>query len=138
MGTTETRFVLPDGPEIPAAVAWWAQRLGSPIKDNGDGLPSILAMATLPFSNDAGKIEGFAAALTDALRAKVAAIDLDWLILDCDYGPDETLGNAARDAGLPSSQFPWKTTMWIRPGEVKVRNGYGRETQTIYPAAVPR
>jgi hypothetical protein len=57
------------------------------------------------------------------------------LCLGVDYGPCEELGELARLAGIPLSNFPWKTHMWIRENFIKASYGYRAEYE--YPLDQP-
>jgi hypothetical protein len=55
-------------------------------------------------------------------------------ILSVDYSPDLTLSKCYKEATNGASDycvFPVKTVMWVRPGSVQVRYGYGAETTTL-------
>ena len=52
--------------------------------------------------------------------------------LDCDYGPCVFLGEAAEEAGIDISLFPYKRMMWITCTSVEVKDGYGAEVKIIY------
>jgi hypothetical protein len=47
-------------------------------------------------------------------------------VVECGYGPDQVLTQAAEDAGITVSilELPMKTVMWVNPGEVTVSAGY--------------
>jgi len=128
--------------EIAAATEWWADKVCGICKfDNGDdspmgGMTSMLAMlgqvsAPTPTDDQRGK---FIAALSEiilkaATRHTEHGRDLvDFCsTLGVDYGPDPELSDAADAAGISGSQFPCKTVMWVRSGDVAVRYGYGAD-----------
>ena len=55
--------------------------------------------------------------------------------LDCDYGPEYPLSEAARKAELNFKNFPNKTTMWIdfKEQKISIRRGTHAKTEQIYP-----
>ena len=54
------------------------------------------------------------------------------MILAADYNPCRTLRISAEVAGISSSNFPWKTTMWISKNHVAVRYGYRAPKEILY------
>ena len=60
--------------------------------------------------------------------------------VSCDYHPHPILAEAAKSAGITDDcpPFPIKTAMWINPGSVVVRYGYGAERKEIYSATTGR
>ncbi len=132
--------------EIAAAVRWWADQLTQPpVHDNGDLFQSALASSIAATYNkpiEPEKIEKFVELLTAGHVSADQAHDLkrdrqhsDWYnILGVDYGPDWALKTALEGAGIDQvdSRFPYKTVMWINPGCVKVRNGYGHGVEYLY------
>jgi hypothetical protein len=59
-------------------------------------------------------------------------------ILGVDYHPDLTLRYAAERAGLPSSLFSWKTTMFMTTRYVSCSIGYGAPDEYHYPLGAGR
>jgi hypothetical protein len=126
-------------PAATAAAQWWAEQVGAPAFRNTDSSDSpedqrnmglAGAMASMiadrhPVSATAG--EKFVAALVPRIQRH-----LDngvHATLGVDYGPDMELAEAASEAGVNSSRFPWKTIMWVEADHVYVSAGYrGRHT----------
>jgi hypothetical protein len=136
-------------PEIAAAAKWWADQLRMPpFMDNGDAYQSILGSTTavtLPplQENQIGRFERWLAWLCQTNFSKNwNPSEPDWArgcrTLATDYGPDLTLHFAAKRAGIIGDlmlRFPWKTVMWISPGSVKLRCGYGAQELELFKAA---
>lgn len=128
--------------QIEKAVIWWADQVTKPTfnaltdeerKQPGNrGMEFAEALASIsvkPISQTQRAI--FISTLRSTL--KVNRLYNRWaLILDVDYHPCEMLSNAAKFAGIPESNFPWKTTMWVMEnGRVLVRLGYGGKEQEL-------
>jgi len=117
------------------AAEWWSDKVCHPKFDNGDssqtgGMTMMMAMlCTKPVQNDSKQL------FTDILAKKIIpvleSIDRD-VILSVDYGPDRMLHDAAQEADIPSTNFPWKTTMWITNHHVAVRYGYRAPIEYLY------
>jgi hypothetical protein len=134
--------------EHKVAAQWWADRLAGPCKqDNGDRSMTGMLTAGLMAMNQSSlqypseeQLEKFKAALVAALDAKAenhAQRGGDYPYRAClgvDYGPDADLAKAAEAAGIDGSRhrFPIKTVMWINPGDVAVRYGYGADETPLY------
>ncbi len=114
------------------AAKWWADQLrGNAKLDNGDDsqtggmamMMTTILQAEEKSKRPAGAADKFEAALTDALCEK----DDGRFWFGCDYSPDFFLSSVAKKAGvnLGRSSLPWKTSMWIEGGTVKVACGYG-------------
>lgn len=54
------------------------------------------------------------------------------IILDVDYGACKKLSEAGEYAGIPDSNFPWKTCMWIDKNHVSVSYGYRANEEYLY------
>lgn len=123
--------------EIAVAAKWWSDQLrGTPRHDNGDGPQSaILNWASSgrePLPEE--KIAAFESALVEGLRVHLAGT---WRLDDplvgrglrcvgVDYSPHKVLADAAAKADIDlGGRLPVKTLMWISPGQVQVRAGYG-------------
>lgn len=146
--------VTEETPEVVAAAEWWRRVIMNPKFDNGDpsegGVVSAM-MATV--ANTANRhppeaYDKFERSLRRLLAEQINMRPGAWQpgnptlcsqlrVLKCDYEPCETLALAAREAGLGDgiTDFPWKTVMWVNPGHVEVRYGYGAPITTIYPKA---
>ena len=97
-----------------------AERL-DPVNDAYQMAEKMAAMAVENVSD--GKRQAF----IDALKEELSNPDYNsWWGLGVDCGPDRTLARAAEKAGIPSSNFPWKTRMnFSEDGKVKAAMGYG-------------
>ena len=121
------------GPAALAAAQWWAEQVtGSPRRNDGsDGLAaalSLLVADATPVKEDA--TTKFVNALAPVIQA---AIDRGYgSTLSVDYGPDQTLAEAAKVAGISTSRFPWKTTQWARAEYVTVSAGYRSATRLVW------
>lgn len=131
--------------EMALAMAnWWGDHVRTNTNhDNGDRsmaglLTSILANRLNEEVTDEAR-KKFVDILTDKILKKVE--EKGWISsfdLDCDYGPSKFLSDAAKEAGIDSNNFPWKTNMAIREeddGSVKVMVscGYGAPWTQIWP-----
>lgn len=137
--------------EIKAAVDWWTDILASnkPDHDNGDGNEEgrllLEMLSSLLPKLDEHKIEIFRAELTKLLVERISKYwDLDnpdygsyFRVIYNDYGPDRSLREAAKAAGIDrmDSRFPIKTSMRIDPGKVSVSRGYRSPYVILYEAA---
>lgn len=146
--TTETSTDL--NPVAVAAANWWAQQIGCPQfkavtgdepRAERDPLELAGVMAAMlahshPVTEDAG--QKFAALLakhiSDSLTRQQAAGRVYGVTLSVDYGPDRTLGDIAEAAGVSTSRFPWKTTMWVQPDYVTASLGYGANARLVWSA----
>lgn len=122
------------------AAEWWAMKIGGmgSNHDNGDrtgasGLAGIFAnmMNQLVSDEKAWKFK-------DILAGKLMKRYEDgyphtWMM--CDYGPDQILAESAKEAGISSANFPWKTAMHVEyeKGEVLVSDGYQAPWVRIFP-----
>lgn len=150
-------------PEVVAAAAWWASRLGCPeppdngIRDEQERESTFFAgmMAVVggrdwtDEQRDAFRRELETGIETHLVRWTTGIWEGGWdlanpqfgsanrAILN-DYGPDPVLSEAGERAGLPKLRgtfdLPIKTVMWINPGIVKVREGFGGESVVIWEA----
>lgn len=126
---------------IKTAAKWWTDKLRQRAPhDNGDNSPAnqfammLADMLTTPMSED--QLNRF----QEALEKEIAA-DLErhgWSSLGCDYGPCIELANAADQAGINTSNFPYKTHMHIRQHgkdnyTVQVADGYGKPFVEVKP-----
>jgi len=113
--------------QIKKATEWWANAISNPKFDNGDpseagGMAMMLALINKEtVEND--RIELFKAIFAIALKSDP---DARWGI-HCDYGPCSILAEAMKDAGISTSNAPWKTNMNFEDDKVFVSYGYGAE-----------
>lgn len=125
------------------AAKWWADKLrnvGPGNFNNGDqssegGIAMMLAtMLAIETSPNSDAIDLFEQKLAEEIKERNSFGGT--LILDVDYGPDMILGNIAKETGVSTTGFPWKTTMWITDEEVAVCCGAGSQRQIIFPEQV--
>lgn len=53
--------------------------------------------------------------------------------LHVDYHPDAILAQAGKDADVPETRWPWKTSMYLSGGFLSLSYGYGAEHVYYYP-----
>ena len=126
--------------QIAKATEWWADRVcaprfdglseaerGDPANDSYQFAEMLAAMSTVPIDEDQrGK---FIAALQEELKAEGYK---PYLGLSVDYHPCQELARAAKEAGVPSKNFPWKTSMYFdADGTVKAACGYGKPVEML-------
>jgi hypothetical protein len=144
---------------LEAAADWWTDQLRKvPRLDNGDSSPRgaitwalgvSAAMSCPTLSEDQlatfrasllGFLSGEASVQLRGLRGVPSDITMRDVRrrgsiehLGCDYGPDAFLAQACAAAGFDGKmRFPWKTTMWIQRGRVRVGEGYCAKPVEIY------
>ncbi len=118
------------------ATNWWADKISGNVRhDNGalNEAPSAMAclfadMCAKPIMEE--QKEMFKKTLEEKIIEQLSSrgrIDLY-----CDYGPDLYLREAAEKANIPTTNFPFKTGMYIeRNGDIRVKEGYGRSYESI-------
>lgn len=130
-----------------AMAAWWGDKISGhgARHDNGDhnNLASVFAgllADTMTEEADESKVDKFVDILTEKILEQADNGHLFELRynLDCDYAPSKFLSEAAKEAGIKSDNFPWKTSMAILESEdgqtiVKVSAGYGAGWEQIWP-----
>lgn len=129
-------------PEIVAAADWWASRAGSTrnkMDNMGDTaetstelFPSLLATAMQ--SRNPEPADEQVILFKESLTMQLVELwngGSGWMTLSVDYGPCRILSIAMEAAEL-TTILPWKTTMWIERGSVKVSEGYGAKHVDIY------
>jgi hypothetical protein len=127
---------------IDRAVDLWCRALRSPRFDNGDQSQAgfyTMALATMnsdnatPAQNEyEAAIERFRVALTSDLKGR-AWDQRPYEFLGCDYNPDKTLAKAAQLAGVPLSNFSWKSDVILMEDYVRAKWGYGAPDWYHYP-----
>ena len=124
---------------------WWGNQIGGNAHhDNGDhdNLASVFAgllADTMNEQADKSQIEKFVDILTEKIFEQ--AEENQYALshhLYCDYGPSKFLSDAAKEAGISSNNFPWKTGMGIWENEdgteeVRVSEGYRAPWIKIWP-----
>ncbi len=90
---------------------------------------ALLLQADEKADQDNESIDAFEQELITILESQ----DAEYIHLGVDYRPDHILQEAATKAELDlgMTSLPWKTTMWIKSGEVTVSEGYGAKSVTI-------
>ena len=128
--------------EVPEAMAraaahWWAGMADGTARHNNRGgdLASVFAGIMADTLNETprdGALEKFEEILAEKIMT--AELPYMWRHIWVDYGPDQILCEAAKEAGISCNNFPWKTGMGIDPekGTIHVRISMG-EWQQIYP-----
>lgn len=114
--------------EVPEAMAkaaahWWAERADGTAHHNNRGgdFASVFAGILADTMNEPpqyGALEKF----EDILAEKIMTAELPymWRSIWVDYGPDQILAEAAKEAGINCANFPWKTGMAIDPEKKKI------------------
>lgn len=135
------------GATIQAATAaeavgqWWAEQVGAPrfqnVRPEERSWESDFVSVTAhmladkhPVTPEAGR--GFAQALQRRVEEDLKRPG--WTHLGVDYGPDPMLAEAAEEAGVSMSRFPWKTSMWVHRDYVTVSTGYGAPIRLVWNA----
>lgn len=122
------------------AAKWWADKfrnVGPGNFNNGDsssagGMAMIMAtMLAMDSEPSAQAIDLFEQKLADTIKEHVESRGS--MTLSVDYGPDYILGSLARETGVSTNGFPWKTTMWVEKDKVSVSAGYAAPTKIIFP-----
>lgn len=111
--------------EVPEAMAraaahWWAERADGTAHHNNRGgdLASVFAGILADTMNEppkVGALERFEEILAEKIMT--AKYRMMWQSIWVDYGPDQILAEAAKEAGINCANFPWKTGMHIDPGK---------------------
>ena len=120
------------------AAKWWADHLRTPAKlDNGDPSENGLYTTMLATMLQSKERESVTPALVNAFEKQLAKQltkeQSGYVYLGVDYDPCFELRNAADTVGLElgSTTLPWKTSMWIDDGVIKIRCGYGGLIETL-------
>ena len=127
-----------------AMAKWWGERVdGSAHHDNGDHdtMASVFAGILADTMNkpaEKAQIDKFVDVLAEKIEQEFEKRNYGRINLDCDYNPCRMLREAAQEAGIDPSNFPWKTNMsacfW--EGEdlcVVVSDGYRAPWEQIWP-----
>lgn len=133
---------VPNERIVDRAVSLWINALRKPKYNNGGGIESVMASARasmIPKNNDEDTLTRFGVELKKLLmegQVKQYGQGEPYTrfatYLGVDYGPDDTLSDAADAAGL-KMQFPWKTSMHMWTGHVQFSVGYGERGLYHYP-----
>lgn len=121
-----------------AAAQWWADHLTPAFQNNGDpsregGLAGILGglLAQENRPEDA-QVDIFTLALTKSIRERLSTSSGGWTSLGVDYGADKVLSDAAKEAGISATVFPWKTYVHVYPDRVTASLGYGARDTLVW------
>ena len=112
------------------AASWWAEKIVRPKFDAGSDTPAMMMAEALATMGTAKIEESDQERFKNILKQKI----LDNLKktnytfgIHCDYHPEGILEEAIVEAKIPSTNAPWKTSMWIdSDGTVSVKYGYGK------------
>ena len=112
------------------AASWWAEKVARPVYNAGaDSMAMVMAevMATVNATKvEETEQERFKKILKKKILEKIENAKYTFGI-HCDYAPEGILSEAMMEASIPTSNAPWKTSMWIdADGTVSVKHGYGR------------
>jgi hypothetical protein len=129
---------------IDRAVELWCRALHRPRFDNGDSTDRggmAMALHTINAGHDADTVDDMAAAVErfrTILSSKLkSARDNGGRVnryLATDYGPEHELADAAKEAGVPTSLFSWKSSVSFYSDEyVSASFGYGADDVNHYP-----
>jgi hypothetical protein len=150
--------------EVRVAARWWADRLREVpkhqiVNDPRERSPRVSIMESMSvFAGLANntlsdeQVDKFEELLAGKLAGKILG-DESWerakasgdpivgsygRTFGCDYNPDRMLRDSFLEAGGKHVMgvFPSKTMMWINPGSVQVRFGYGAKVEDL-PLEVP-
>ena len=126
---------LPMEHEVEVAVGWWTAFLE---RADSESVDTPLRRSPV---GAAGQVEAFRAAFRVALTAYLGPTwrpdEPTWgqgtRAFGVRYGPDAVIATALDESGvLGSAWLPIETTMWIDPGEVRVRVGRRAPIETLW------
>ena len=123
------------------AAKWWTEAIANPTPNsfcNGDRKSDasfmIMMMVHMRAKQNAATkelLEQFCNLLTQRIEAELATSSR--VALDCDYGPDNILGETAEEVGIDTCVFPFKRRMHVTKDSVDVKDGYDANWIQIYP-----
>jgi hypothetical protein len=116
------------------ASEWWAKVISNPKFDVGDdSLGGILAETgakSLTSVVQSEQQQTFASILFRKIVSNLEnGINVD---LDVDYGASRMLIESAKEAGINTANFPWKTNMTLEDGFVSVSYGSRASHEILY------
>lgn len=122
--------------DIKKAVKWWSKQIQSnKPHDNGDDSPaSAMAMVFADMGRShvsEEQIRIFETALEKGIKEHLEKWEYGNPSIGTDYNPDLVLASAAEAAGISALNFPFKTDMYFRDGEIWVKEGYGAKIVKI-------
>lgn len=107
---------------------WWRDRLTRSNHDNGDNsqqcqmaglFADLLSAKNTPTVEQLNKFE-------ENLTELISKENIVKINLDCDYTPCIMLYEAAMNAGIDASVFPWKVNTITTDNLLKVSDGYAK------------
>lgn len=123
------------------AAKWWTNAIANPTPNsfcNGDRKSNesfmIMMMGHMNAMQNAAtkeQLEQFCNLLSQRIEdelSKASRVDLD-----CDYGPDNILGETAEEVGIDVCVFPFKRRMHVTSNSVEVKDGYDAGWVQLYP-----
>jgi hypothetical protein len=127
-----------DSTEITVATLWWSECLGGRVKssvgdDQADMMLDLSRAVSRAGKPTAEQVELFEIKLMDLICKAVVDSSRNEVCLSVDYEPEGLLRTALIGAGITNAQaqLPVKTVMWIKPGGVEVKTGYGADYKRI-------
>jgi len=124
--------------QIEKAVNWWSEKIQAPsfsalssaerqMENNRPVAMAEMQAQSLVKDISSKSIDRFKAVLKRNLNQSNGRVSLS-----VDYHPSKMLSESAKEAGIPLTNFPWKTSMQFHDdGSTTVRCGYGAESVTI-------
>ena len=123
------------------AAKWWTEAIANPTPNsfcNGDRKSNesfiLMMMGHMKAMQNAAtkeQLEQFCNLLAQRIEDELA--DSSKVELDCDYGPDNILGETAEEVGIDVCVFPYKRSMYVTRYSVKVKDGYNASWVQLYP-----
>ena len=124
------------------AAKWWADTIANPTPNsfcNGDRKSDssfmIMMMAHMRAMKNAAtkeQLEQFCNLLAQRIEDELSKTSR--VELDCDYGPNNILGETAEEVGIATCLFPFKRRMTVTTDSVEVKDGYDANWVQLYPA----
>lgn len=122
------------------AAKWWTEAIGNPTPNsfcNGDRRSNesfmIMMMGHMRAMENAAteeQLEQFCNLLAQRIENELATSSR--VELDCDYGPDNILGETAEEVGIDVCVFPFKRRMHVTKDSVEVKDGYDANWVQLY------
>lgn len=116
------------------ASKWWVDMIQNPKFDNGvDSFANILAKNSVK-DISAHQLEKFQILVKHLIWRKLNEniITGTEYVLGCDYGPCRELEDIAEQCNIPTTNFPWKTNMWVSDNHIFVSTGYRGPREYLY------
>ncbi len=126
---------LPMEHEVEVAVNWWTaflERADSESADTSSRLRPVAGAGQVAAFRRAFRV-ALTAYLTRTWRPDEPTFGQGTRAFGVRYGPDEVIATALDESGVwGSAWLPIETTMWIDPGEVRVRVGRRAPIETLW------